>query len=445
MIRAMFFLLFLVVFFTTILFFSQNDGQIIIDWMDYRIQTSVAFASLVLIIIIILGTFFLQTILWIKSAPKRYRKIMKERKLNRGILALTRGFAAIAAGDKKQAHELSKRASNNLDNMPLAKLLAAQTAQLEGNRYLANEYYTAMLGDKETEIIAIKGLLIEAKQANDLAKALFLAEKAYKLRPDAQWVILLLIDLYKKLKKWPKAIVILRVAAKRKIISRFDADRAIGLISLAQYQEKLSIADEHQDKYLKIAYKLLPDFSPIFSAYANMLVKKEKINKALKILEKQWSICPHPEIASIYMAIYSGEADEKRLIRAQKFFTLCGGHPEGHALMAEATFRAGDFGKARHHLKAALAFGETRAICKMMADIESIEHARQEAVQYWHQRAEYTNDIALWKCVSCGAKSPTWQITCSNCDTFDSMEWSDYQKSVKIISPHTPDYLTKDY
>jgi len=435
MTRALFFLLFLTAVALTSVWFIENDGQVVVEWMGYRIQTSIAFAILFVIIIIVTSTLFLQALLWIKSAPKRYRKKVKDRKFNRGISALTQGFAAIAAGDKKQARSLSARASSNLENMPLTKLLAAQTAQLEGNRELAREHYTAMLENKETEIIAIKGLLIEAKQDEDLAKALFLAEKAYKLRPDADWVILILLDLYKKLKKWPEAIDIVAVALKQKIINRIDADKIIGLISFARYQEMLWSSEKERDDCLKYAYKLLPDFIPVVAAYAKILLEKGEIKKASKILEKHWRISPHPDIASVYMEIYSDDTDENRLEKAEYLLQLSGGHPEGRALVANCALEARQLGKARHHLQTALTFGETKAVCNMMAELETIERAGHHIVHYWRERANYANEFSLWKCGNCGEKSHIWSITCNKCNEFDSMEWRDYQTSANIIPP----------
>jgi HemY protein len=437
MTRALFFLLFLTSFALAAVWFVDNDGQVVVEWMGYRVQTSIAFAILFLIIIIVTSTLFLQAILWVKSAPKRYSRKLKDRKFSRGMLALTKGFAAVAAGDKKQARTFSARASSNLENIPLTKLLAAQTAQLQGDRELVREHYTQMLENKDTEIIAIKGLLIEAKYDEDLPKALFLAEKAYKLCPDAEWVILILFDLYKKLKKWPDSLNIATVALKHKIISHDDADKTFALINFAIYEEMLRSGQNNANEFLNKAYKLLPDFIPIVAAYCRMLLARKETKKTLKIIEKKWVALPHPDLAALYMEIYKDDSDEKNLEKAEELLQLCAGHPEGHALVATYALEARHFGKARHHLHTALTFGENKNVCNMIAELETIERAGHELVNYWRERARNANEFSLWKCGNCGTISQIWSVTCNDCNEFDAMQWRNYQASANIVPAKT--------
>ncbi len=432
MTRTLFFLLFLAVFSLASLWFVENDGSVVVEWMGYRAQTSVMFAILFVIITIITFTLLLQLIIWVRTAPKRYKKAMKDKRQSRGLTALSQGFAAIAAGDIKQARVLTQKASNNLDNMPLTKLLAAQTAQLEGNRELAKVHYNSMLGDKETEIIAIKGLLIEAKQENDLGKSLFLAEKALALRPDADWAILILFDLYRKMHHWQKAAEITHTALKYNLITKEDSARNLGLIYLMQYLEQSkNLKHVKNEKLIENAYKLIPDFVPAIIAYANMLFRKEKTRKALKILESGWSKSPHPDIATTYMENYANSTNEKRLEKAEKLFNLSSGHPEGNIVIARELITSGKFSDARRHLKIALQFGETSVICYLLAELESLEKADPKVVHHWREHALVANNVAIWECKSCNIKSPKWNVTCSNCGAFDSFTWKDSQNILR--------------
>lgn len=426
--KALFFLLFLTIFSLASLWFVENDGSIVIDWMGYRIQTSVAFSILFLIITIVTCTLFLQIILWIKSGPGRFRKARKERRFSKGLIALTQGFAAIAAGDTAQARSLTKRATNNLDNMPIIKLLAAQTAQLEGNREMAKEHYSAMLEDKnknkETEIIAIKGLLLEARQDNDLGKALFLAEKAYKLKPDADWVILVLLDLYRRMNKWKEAEEITKRAVKYKLISKEEAQRVSALTAFAIYEDNLKRgSSEDSEDLIKKAYKSASDVVPIIIAYAKMLSSKDKTRKEVKLLEGHWRKTPHRDIAAAYMEIYADSSDEVRLQMAGRLLELQPLHPEAHFIYASMALEAGQTGLARQHLKTALSHGETKALCMLMAELESIDGASHEVVHYWRERGILANDFALWQCNKCNNKSDSWHVLCKNCGSFDSIYW----------------------
>ena len=202
----------------------------------------------------------------------------------------------------------------------------------------------------------------------------------------------------------------------------------IAIISFVQYQEQLkSSPASTNNNRIKNAYKLMPSFVPITLAYANMLIKKNKVRKAVKILENAWSALPHPDIAACYMEIYANDTDEKRIEKAERLLHLSSQHPEGHISVAREALSAGQYGKARHHLKTSLGFGETMAICHLMAELEGMEKAKHEVIHYWRERALIANNLSIWKCNNCGTKSHKWHITCHNCGSFDSMEWQDVQ------------------
>ena len=167
MFKFLTFILILTLISVSAVWFIENDGSIVVEWMGYRIQTSVMFTVFSIVVLFFLLFVILQVLSAIKNAPKNYQKSVKDKKKEKGLIALTEGFAAIAAGDVKQAKKLTKQAVGCLGNAPVTKLLAAQSAQLEGNFGEAKVHYSAMLENKETEMIAIKGLLLQAEKDGD--------------------------------------------------------------------------------------------------------------------------------------------------------------------------------------------------------------------------------------------------------------------------------------
>lgn len=418
------------------MWFVENDGSIIVEWMGYRIQTSVAFASLASIVFIVVTSMLLQFVLWLKNYPERLRKKHLEKKRDNGLTAITEGFAAIAAGDTKQAKTLTKKATNCLGPIPITKLLSAQTAQLDGDKELAKVHYTSMLENKETEIIAIKGLLIQAREEGDIAKAQFLAEKALNLKSDASWAISILLDIYKMSKNWEKAEELLELAIKKKLVTKEAADKTSSVISLARSKEMLEAGkNEEALSEIKTAYKMNPEFVPIITLYTQILLKSGEKRKAARILENSWKQKPHPEVAEIYSNIFSGESNEKRIKNAEKLLTLQPNHPESHLAVAKVAINTGTLSKARNHLKIAIGMRETSSICNLMAELERQESASPEIVQAWVQRAEVANDENAWICNKCHATSHKWSTNCSNCNTFNSYYWDNPSNSrMNVIS-----------
>jgi len=407
------------------IWFVENDGSVIVEWMGYRVQTSMAFVSLACTIAIITCAMLLQFIMWVKGYPKRFKKANRERKRDRGLTALTEGFAAIAAGDTKQARLLTKKATYCLGPIPITHLLSAQTAQLEGNHEQVKLHYTALLENKDTEIIAIKGLLIQARQEGDLAKAQFLAEKALKLRPDADWVVSILTDLYKMTMNWDKAQLMLERAHSKKLITNDNLSRSMAVMSVAkskQAQEQGKLPEAF--KCAKRAYKLRSEFVPAVKQFASILIEMSEKKKAAKILEHCWVRSASSEIAELYMKIYELEPALKKLEKAERLLGIMPNHPDSHIIVAKTALAVGDTAKARGHIRMAIGMRETTSLCNMMAELERQEGASHDIVEQWQDRATTSSSDNAWVCASCNHAFVDWSANCPNCSSFDSLRWA---------------------
>ena len=61
---------------------------------------------------------------------------------------------------------------------PLALLLHAQSAQLDGDREGAQRAFRAMAEREDTRLLGLRGLFIEAQRADDPVAAVMIAEEA---------------------------------------------------------------------------------------------------------------------------------------------------------------------------------------------------------------------------------------------------------------------------
>jgi HemY protein len=438
MFKFLFLILVITIISFTAVWFIENDGSIMVEWMGYQIQTSITFTLLAISSLFLTLFVILQILISIKKAPENFQKSMKDKKKEKGLTALTEGFAAIAAGDTKQAKKLTKQAVGCLGNVPVTKLLSAQAAQLDGNVAEAKVHFTAMLENKETEIIAIKGLLLEAEKEGDFEKAISLAEKALISQPNSDWANKVLLRLYKLTKRWQAAKKATDRLIKLKLIDKSEAKRDIAIISLAQSSEQSKKGNKQQAlEYAQTAYKELPDFAPAAVLYSSLLLEVNKKNKrkAINALEKCWKQKPHPMIASHYMEIFKNENAQKRLKHAERLLKFRPNNFNSHILVAKASISAENPSNARNHLKMALNTKETHEICNMMAEVERMEEADDEAINKWIERSQLAEPSTSWACKKCNAVQDEWKINCNNCGAFDSLQWDDKKSSINIINP----------
>src|SRR5437660_9256938 len=121
--------------------------------------------------------------LW--PAPAQTRPSRRERRHARGRHAITQGLLAIGHGDAAAARQHADAARRHAGGDPLALLLHAQSAQLDGDREGAQRALRAMAEREDTRLLGLRGLFIEAQRADDAVSAVMIAEEALKLAPSS--------------------------------------------------------------------------------------------------------------------------------------------------------------------------------------------------------------------------------------------------------------------
>ncbi|MGA7775920.1 MAG: heme biosynthesis HemY N-terminal domain-containing protein, partial [Pseudolabrys sp.] len=103
MIRIVLFLVSLAVIAAGVGWIADRPGEVAINWMGYRIETSIMVAIFAIAGVVIV----LMAAWWIISAivhsPEYASLFFKHRRAAKGYLAVTRGLIAIGAGDLRVA------------------------------------------------------------------------------------------------------------------------------------------------------------------------------------------------------------------------------------------------------------------------------------------------------------------------------------------------------
>lgn len=424
MIRAFVLFLILVLLSLGVAWLADHPGHVTVFWLGYRIDTSfAALAGAAAVLSVISG------MLWrgwgaMKGVVKRTSAARQERRRHRGYRALTRGFVAVAAGDRDEARRQAERADVLLADPPLTLLLSAQAAQLAGDEQAAQKYFTSMLDRPDTAFLGLRGLLNAALRDHDRQQALMLARRAYQLRPKTPWLVTVLAELQSQAGLWAEAAVVLHRARRSGILAEGKRDEAVALAG----QSEAADSEGHEAESIELlrrAYKLSPYFVPVAARLASRLAAKGDKRRARKIIESAWAQEPHPDLAKAFTSIVPGEEPLARLQRTARLAKLRPDHAESHIAIAEAALDAELWGEARRHLRLALlAPNPGRRIFRLMAKLEEEENDDPVAARQWLARAAEADPDPAWVCRRCSNTAPLWRPLCPSCEAFDGLAWN---------------------
>lgn len=442
MLRLIIFIIIAGLLSTAGIYLADYEGDVTVQVGHHELSTSLVFFIILLILLLAGATLFIELLLWIKNIPKRRALKRDQYNQHKGMALLVDGFTAIAAGESKKALKLVKKTESCLGETPLTKILAVQATQLEGDAVATKKQYTAMLENKDTEIIALKGLLKQAMKENNFDFAIYLSNKALGVNPDLLWAKKVLFELHVKLGQYKQAQDVIE-STKERLSTDYNNHHLIGILLLARslmaYQAK-----DYQTSYDLImhSYKFLKHFPPVVAHMARIYYEvKKNIVKALRIVESGWKQQPHPDLARAYLLILEDIPYDKRIKKCEKLLQINSEDEESHIIMARVAMDTGSYSIARNHLKTILARKETKSICAMMIELEQLDNEnanlQEEAIKKWKKRLEVAPDDNQWSCHKCGHTSNVWSVCCSNCQSFASFDWQ--SDGMRIIQTNSPD------
>jgi len=422
MIRALALFILLAALAVAAAWFADNPGAVAVNWRGWRLETSVPVLLAIAALLAALGWGLLRAGRAIVGGPRAFLARRSARRQARGARALTLGLNAIAAGDSRQARRLARQAGALLEGEPLTHLLAAQAAQLSGDDQTAEQHFTALLDDPETESLGLRGLIALARRQGDSARAAALARQAYERAPDAPWVAANYIDLAIEDGDWDEAAEALARALKHKVLDGVREAERLASLHLAR---RAHAEDDNQlaDELALAAHKAAPDFVPAIVAAAEALARAGKQRRAAAPLAQGWALAPHPDLVAALDALWPEMSPAERLKHIERLTGKQDASFEGLIARAEAALGAGLWGVARQKLAAAQAIRVTRHLCALMARLEEADGTPQ-AAQDWLRRAAVAAPDAVWQCESCGRRAAVWSPQCPECGAFSSARWA---------------------
>jgi len=406
---------------------ADRPGDVMITWpwldqvrpgLGQGISIDLGVVIVAVIVIALASALLFWLIAALLRSPGNIAFFLRHRRSARGYHAISRGLIAIGAGDLKAARRLSGEARRYAADEPLALLLAAQTAQLAGNRPAAEVAFRKMADHAETRLLGLHGLFVEAQRRNDHAAARAVAEEAVRANPASGWAAQAVLDFRCAEHDWAGALVALDSNMKSGLIDRptFRRSRAVLLTARA-----LSGAEREQARADVLeAVKLAPALVPAAALAGRLLGEMGDTRKAARVLEAAWRANPHPDLAEIYAHVRPGDSARDRLTRVQALARQAPDNPEGALAVARAAIDAREFPAARAAL-APLAATPTQRVAEMMAEIEEGDTGDIGRAREWMARAVHAARDPAW--TADAVTSHKWLPVSPVTGRLDAFQW----------------------
>lgn len=384
---------------------ADRPGTLTIRWLGREIEMSFV-AGVVLAVAAVVAIWFVWSLfrrLW--HSPQAMGRYWSFRKSRKGYESLSRGIVAAGAGDAAAAARHAAIAGNALADEPLVNVLAAQAAQLKGDRAAVKRIFEAMTKSPDTEALGLRGLFAEARQSGDAVAARRYAERALTLNPRLSWASTAVLQLQSAARDWNAASATLAQQIKSGLIPAPEGNRKQAAMLAAQ---ALALEDANKNQALELAlkaHKLDPALVPAAAVAARVLISQASTRKASKILKESWVLSPHPELADVQANLIPGEGPDSRYDRVRDLLKEDKGGLEGAVALAKAAARAKRWDVAREALKPYVDSRPQARICALMADIEDAQGDKGRARE-WLARALSAPRDPMW--VSDGVASQRW-------------------------------------
>jgi HemY protein len=420
MYRVILFLLLIALLASGAAWVADQQGDVVLSWASWRLHTSLPVFALglgVAMALAVLGWSLLSG-LWRLPANVQHKR--RARRHARGRHAITHGLLAIGHGDSTAARRHADQARRHAADDPLALLLHAQSAQLEGNREAARQAFRAMAERKDTRLLGLRGLFIEAQRADDPVAALGIAEEALQLSPSSAWASQAVLGFRCAAGDWSGSLAILDNDLAAGLIDKatYRRQRAVLLTARAQELEKVD-RDLSHDSVME-AVKLAPTLVPAAVLAAKYQSEAHQIRRAMRIVEAAWLKEPHPDLADAYAHVRLGESARQRLVRVETLAAKAPGHLESALALARAAIDASEFARAREAL-APFISAPTQRVAMLMSEIERTEHGDSGRARAWTLRAVRALHDPVW--TADGYVSERWRPVSPVSGRLDAFRW----------------------
>ena len=399
---------------------ADQTGDVVLSSGGWRVETSLPVFALALGVTVVAAMLAWSMLRGLWRTPQRIKRARRERRHARGRHAITHGLLAIGHGDSVAARLHADVARRHATHDPLALLLHAQSAQLDGDREGARAAFRAMAEREDTRLLGLRGLFIEAQRADDPVAAVMIAEEALKLAPASTWASHAVLGFRCAKADWSGALSILDNNLASGLIDKAAYRRQRGVLLTARALELETVDRDLSRDSVMEAIKLAPTLVPAAVLASKYQSEAHQIRRSMRIVEAAWLAQPHPDLADAYAHVKLGDSARQRLVRIETLAAKAPGHFESALAIARAAIDASEFARAREAL-APLTDAPTQRVAMLMAEIERTEHGDSGRARAWTLRAVRALHDPVW--TADGYVSDRWRPVSPVTGRLDAFQW----------------------
>src|SRR4051794_3755914 len=307
---------------------ADQSGDVDLSWGVWKIHTTLPVFMLALGVVIVAAMLAWSILRGLWRTPERVRRARHGRRHARGRHAITQGLLAVGHGDSSAARAHADVARRHAANDPLALLLHAQSAQLDGDREGAQRAFRAMAERKDTRLLGLRGLFIEAQRAHDSQAATAIAEEALKLSPGSTWASQAVLGFRCAKGDWTGALAILDNNLASGLVDKAAWRRQRGVLLTARALELETLDRDLSREIIMEAVKLAPTLVPAAVLASKYQSEAHQIRRSMRLVEAAWLAQPHPDLADAYAHGKLGDSARQRLRRVETLPQKLPGHLE---------------------------------------------------------------------------------------------------------------------
>jgi HemY protein len=399
---------------------ADQPGEVALSFGGAKYIVTLPVFALFLGIVIVIAMIILGFLILVLRTPGRISRGRLERRILRGRNAITHGLLAIGHGDAAAARRHADDARRLAGHDPLALLLHAQSAQLDGDREGAKAVFSSMAEREDTRLLGLRGLFIEAQRADDAVAAVMIAEEALKLAPSSTWASHAVLGFRCAQGDWDGALKILDHDHESGLLDKATYRRRRGVLLTARALELEKVDRDLSRESVMEAVKLAPTLVPAAVLAAKFESEAHQVRRAMRIVETAWMKHPHPDLADAYAHVRLGDSARQRLVRIETLAAKTPDAVEGKLAVARAAIDASEFAKAREALSSLVA-DPTQRVAMLMAEIERTEHGDSGKARTWTLRAVRARHDPAW--TADGYVSDRWRPVSPVTGRLDAFQW----------------------
>ena len=398
--RLLLYVLGLAVLVAAAVWLANDPGAVHLAWRGWRVDTSVGVLIAVLVVLVALILLVIRLAGSIGAAMRALAAKRRERRLNRGLMSLGDGFAAVMAGQRSTARKLAREASHLLKDNSAVLILRKEAAALEGDVKAVDAAARDMLQRPETELAGLRTLATNAVAAGDVVSAADYARRAWTRRDPPAWALAMLLDLDIARERWDDALALIGAKAARQVYT--PAQHAQLKSNIYVRISAAALAHNNTTEAAIAAKRAMgvsgPASRAAVVAFARAMAAQGKGPKAASAVERAWAEAPHADLLGAYRGLLPGESAIAWAQRVEALAKAAPDHPESRLAVADAALRAELWGQARNRLSGLTAQNMAPAVraraARMLAELESRQRGDADAAADWLKVALEFHDPA---------------------------------------------------